>query len=390
MMNGTMTDKETDKPTARASDRRRLASAQRWVVKVGSSLVTNNGLGLDVEAIGHWADQLVGLQEDGRQLVLVSSGAVAEGVKRLGLSRRPREIHLQQAAAAVGQMGLVQAYQTSFMRHGVEAAQILLSHADLSDRTRYLNARSTLTTLLEMGVIPVVNENDTVATAELCFGDNDTLAALVANLINADVMVVLTDQDGLFDADPRHNPEARLISSGQAGDPVLQAMAGSGSSLGRGGMLTKLGAARLASRSGTDTVIANGRLPRVLQRLLAAEPLGTMLVSGNEPVTARKQWLAGQLRVSGELQLDAGAVRVLRESGSSLLAVGVAAVGGEFRRGEVVACIDEKGREIARGLVNYDAGEVRQLLGQSSERIEALLGYSGDEEIIHRDNLVLS
>lgn len=393
---GTMTDREAGQQAGQESgaaahqQRQRLTGAQRWVVKVGSSLVTNNGLGLDEEAIAHWADQLVALQKEGRQVVLVSSGAVAEGVKRLDLKQRPREIHLQQAAAAVGQMGLIEAYQSCFMRHGVHAAQILLSHADLSDRTRYLNARSTLTTLLDMGVVPVVNENDTVATAELCFGDNDTLAALVANLINADVMVVLTDQDGLFAADPRHNPDARLVSTAQAGDPALQAMAGAGSSIGRGGMLTKVGAARLASRSGTDTVIANGRLERVLARLAAAEPLGTLLSSGNEPVTARKQWLAGQLRVRGKLHLDSGAVKVLRESGRSLLAVGVTGVRGEFRRGEVVACVDAAGKEIARGLVNYDSGEVRQLQGQSSERIEEILGYSGDEEIIHRDNLILS
>ena len=385
-----MTDGEAGQEVAGGAQRQRLTKAQRWVVKVGSSLVTNNGLGLDEQAIGHWADQLVALQQEGRQVVLVSSGAVAEGMARLSMTRRPDVLHELQAVAAVGQMGLIQAYQSAFMRHGVHAAQILLSHADLSDRTRYLNARSTLTTLLDLGVIPVVNENDTVATAELCFGDNDTLAALVANLINADVMVVLTDQDGLFDADPRHNPEARLVSSGQAGDPAFQAMAGAGSSIGRGGMQTKVGAARLASRSGTDTVIANGRLERILARLAAAEPIGTLLSSGNEPVTARKQWLAGQLRVRGKLQLDAGAVTVLRESGRSLLAVGITGVRGDFRRGEVVACLDESGREVARGLVNYDASEVRQLQGQSSEHIADLLGYSGDEEIIHRDNLVLS
>lgn len=370
--------------------RTQLREAQRWVIKVGSSLVTNNGRGLDHEAISHWADQLVALQKQGKQLVLVSSGAVAEGVKRLELKRRPREIHLQQAAAAVGQMGLVQAYENCFQRHGVHAAQILLSHADLSDRTRYLNARSTLTTLLDMGVVPVVNENDTVATAELCFGDNDTLAALVANLINADVMVVLTDQDGLFTADPRHESKAELVHAAPAGEASLEAMAGAGSSLGRGGMQTKLSAAKLAARSGTDTIIANGRIEQVLARLAEAEELGTLLFAGNEPVTARKQWLAGQLGLQGSLQLDAGAVKVLRESGKSLLAVGIKAVKGDFRRGEVVACLDEKGKEIARGMVNYDAQEVGLLLGQSSARFEALLGYAGDEEIIHRDNLILA
>jgi glutamate 5-kinase len=376
--------------TRTKESRQQLSAARRWVVKVGSSLVTNNGLGLDRQAIAHWAHQLVALQQQGKQIVLVSSGAVAEGVSRLALQARPKQIHLQQAAAAVGQMGLVQAYESCFMEHGVHAAQILLSHADLSDRTRYLNARSTLTTLLEMGVLPVVNENDTVATAELCFGDNDTLAALVANLINADLMVVLTDQDGLFSADPRHNPDAKLVQAAAAGDSSLDGMAGTGSSLGRGGMQTKLSAAKLAARSGTDTVIANGRLDQILSRLGQGEQLGTLLYADSEPMTARKQWLAGQLSLQGSLQLDKGAVKVLRESGSSLLAVGIKAVRGQFTRGEVVACVDETGAEIGRGLVNYNVDEVRQLLGQSSAQIEEILGYAGDEEIIHRDNLILN
>ncbi len=375
---------------AELQGRESLRNAQRWVVKVGSSLVTDDGRGLDQQAISHWADQLVALQKEGKQVLLVSSGAVAEGVKRLGFKERPKQIHLQQAAAAAGQMGLVQAYESCFKRHDVHSAQILLTHDDLSNRTRYLNARSTLTTLLDMGVVPVVNENDTVATAELCFGDNDTLAALVANLVNADVMVILTDQDGLYDADPRKNQNARLVSTGRAGDKALQAMAGSGSSLGRGGMLTKLTAAKLAARSGTDTIIANGRIAEVLTRLATAEPLGTLLTAAAEPVAARKQWLAGQLSLQGALLLDDGAVRVLQESGKSLLAVGIQSVRGEFKRGDVVACLDKEGKEIARGLVNYDAREADILKGQSSEQIEKLLGYAGEEEMIHRDNLILS
>ena len=362
----------------------------RWVVKLGSSLVTNNGLGLDSEAIADWAQQLVWLQQSGIQLVLVSSGAVAEGVARLGLTARPRAIHQQQAAAAVGQMGLIQAYERCFMEQGVHAAQILLSHEDLSDRTRYLNARSTLSSLLALGTLPVVNENDTVATAELCFGDNDTLAGLVANLINADMMVILTDQDGLFSVDPRASDAAELIKSASADDPSLLTMAGQGSSLGKGGMQTKLSAARLAARSGTATVIANGRTPQVLMRLAANEPLGTRLHADCEPLAARKQWLAGQLTVAGKLQLDAGAVAVLQQSGRSLLAVGIQAVSGRFRRGEVVACTDAAGREIARGLVNYDSQEVAILRGHSSDRIEQLLGFVSEEEIIHRDNLILT
>jgi glutamate 5-kinase len=330
------------------------------------------------------------MQKTGIQLVLVSSGAVAEGVARLGLKTRPKQVHLQQAAAAVGQMGLVQAYESCFMRRGVHAAQILLSREDLSDRTGYLNARSTLTTLLDMGVVPVVNENDTVATAELCFGDNDTLAALVANLINADVMVVLTDQDGLYDADPRVTPGAKFIPQASVNDNRLTAMAGRGASLGRGGMLTKLSAARLAARSGTNTVIANGSEEQVLIRLLQGEALGTLLEADREPVTARKQWLAGQLSLKGKLTLDAGAVEVLQKSGKSLLAVGIQSVQGQFSRGDVVACVDGSGQEIARGLINYDVNEIEKLKGVSSDKIEQLLGYVGEEEVIHRDNMVIS
>jgi len=373
-----------------ADMRDNIKNAKRWVIKVGSSLVTNNGRGLDLVAIEQWASQLVAMQKQGIQVVLVSSGAVAEGVARLNLKKRPKEVHLQQAAAAVGQMGLVQAYESCFMRHGVHAAQILLTHADLSDRTRYLNARSTLTTLLKMATVPVINENDTVATAELCFGDNDTLAALVANLINADVMVLLTDQAGLYSADPRVNEDAKLIEVASANDSSLKAMAGKGTSLGRGGMATKVSAAKLAARSGTSTIIADGKLPQVLERLSQGEAIGTLLQADKEPVTARKQWLAGQLSVKGKLTLDAGAANVLQNSGKSLLAVGIKATEGRFSRGDVVACQDESGREIARGLVNYDADEVQQLQGQSSSRIEELLGYAGEVEIIHRDNLILS
>jgi len=370
--------------------RKTISQARRWVLKVGSSLVTNNGLGLDIDAIGRWAKEIALLRSQGHEIVLVSSGAVAEGVTRLGLASRPRHVHLQQAAAAVGQMGLVQAYESSFVKHGLHTAQILLSHEDLSDRRRYLNARSTLATLVELGVIPIVNENDTVATAELCFGDNDTLAALVANLINADVMVILTDQEGLYTADPRKDTAAELVQTASATDDTLLKLAGTGSSLGRGGMLTKLSAARLAARSGTDTIIANGRQTDVITRLTKGESIGTWLSAGQEPVAARKQWLAGQLGLRGKLELDAGAVKVLRDSGRSLLAVGICAVQGKFSRGEVVACVDSAGKEVARGLVNYDADEINKLKGQSSSQIETLLGYAGEEEVIHRDNLILN
>ena len=380
--------------------REKIAACRTWVVKIGSSLLTDAGLGngtslspgpgLDRKAIAGWAAQIARLREAGLKLVIVSSGAVAEGANRLGLGAMPRELRLQAAAAAVGQMGVIEAWESCFSKHGVRTAQILLSHEDLSNRTRYLNARSTLTSLLKLGAVPVINENDSVATEELCLGDNDSLAALVSNLINADVMVNLTDQDGLFSADPRKNERAMLIGNARAGDPALDRLAGAGGSLGRGGMITKLSAARLAARSGTHTIIANGREADLLPRLLEGAEIGTWLSAENEPVTARKQWLAGQLTLKGSLMLDAGAVRVLRSQGKSLLAVGITATEGSYRRGEVVACLDASGREIARGMVNYDSGEVAKLLGQDSSRIADLLGYAGEEEIIHRDNLVLA
>lgn len=361
----------------------------RWVIKIGSSLITADGKGLDRIAIADWVRQLVGLRENGIEVILVSSGAVAEGVARLGLKTRPREIHLQQAAAAVGQMGLVQAYETSFQQYDVQTAQVLLTHDDLSSRRRYLNARSTLSGLVDMRVVPVINENDTVATAELCFGDNDSLGALVANLLGADTLVILTDQQGLHEADPRTQPDAPLIKEAMAEDERLLVMAGGSGSLGRGGMLTKITAARLAARSGARTIIASGREQDVLLRLARGEAIGTCLLPEKQPMAARKQWLAGQLRVKGRLVLDDGAVDVLRASGRSLLPVGVTAVHGDFDRGEVVACVDSQGREVARGLVNYNSREAALLVGQSSRMIESILGYGGDAEMIHRDNLVV-
>ncbi|WP_339859478.1 glutamate 5-kinase [Pseudohongiella acticola] len=366
------------------------AGTRRWVVKIGSSLITNNGTGLDRDAIEKWVRQLVSLQQGGIEVVLVSSGAVAEGVKRLGLKKRPREIHLQQAAAAVGQMGLIQAYESCFQQYGVHTAQVLLTHDDLSNRRRYLNARSTLAGLVGMQVVPVINENDTVATAELCFGDNDTLGALVANLLGADTLIILTDQQGLHEADPRTQADAPLIAEAMAEDSRLLAMAGGSGSLGRGGMITKITAARLAARSGARTIIASGREPDVLVRLAQGESIGTRLLPEKQPMAARKQWLAGHLKAKGQLVIDAGAVTVLRESGRSLLPVGVAAVNGQFDRGEMVVCVDESGQEIARGLVNYDSREASQILRQSSRQIEGILGYVGDAEMIHRDNLVLT
>ena len=367
-----------------------LQNAKTLVIKVGSSLVTNQGRGLDVEAIARWAAQIARLRALGRQAILVSSGAIAEGMQRLGWTRRPHAMHELQAAAAVGQMGLAQCYESCFREHGLRTAQILLTHADLADRQRYLNARSTLRTLLELGVIPVINENDTVVTDEIRFGDNDTLAALVANLMEADALVILTDQDGLYEADPRKDPGAKLIQEREATDPGLEAMAGgTGSALARGGMLTKIRAAQRAARSGAHTAIASGHEPDVLLRLAQGERIGTLLTAGSVPLAARKQWLADRLAVAGRLQLDEGAIKALARDGKSLLPVGVSDVTGDFQRGAVVACVDPGGREVARGLVNYSAEETRRIMRRPSGEIEAILGYVDEPELIHRDNLVL-
>jgi len=367
-----------------------VSAARTLVIKVGSSLVTNEGRGLDVQAIARWAAQVADLQRNGKRCLLVSSGAIAAGMQRLGWARRPHAMHELQAAAAVGQMGLAQCYESCFREHGLATAQVLLTHADMADRERYLNARSTLRTLLALGVIPVINENDTVVTDEIRFGDNDTLGALVTNLVEADVLVILTDQEGLFDADPRRHRDAKLLAEGLAGDPRLEEIAGgAGSQIGLGGMITKVQAAKRAARSGAHTVIASGRAPDVLRRLAQGERLGTLLVAQTEPLAARKQWVADQLNVAGRLQLDAGAVQAVAQNGKSLLPIGVTEVRGEFQRGDVVACEDAEGREIARGLVNYTAAESRVIMRHASSEIEALLGYVDEPELIHRDNLVL-
>ncbi|MEH6468685.1 MAG: glutamate 5-kinase [Porticoccus sp.] len=372
------------------NDRNIVKNAKRWVIKIGSALLTADGRGLDREGISAWVEQVAALLDQNIEVVMVSSGAVAEGMSRLGWGKRPSSIHELQAAAAVGQMGLVQAYEFQFQQFDRHTAQVLLDHDDLSNRERYLNARNTLQTLIELGVVPIINENDTVATDQIRFGDNDTLAAMVANLIDADLLVILTDQDGLFDADPRSNSRAQLISQGKAGDPALDALAGgSVGGLGRGGMITKLTAARLAARSGANTVIVGGRADNVLTCLANGDTLGTLLVAEQEPIAARKQWLAGSLQVRGSLTLDSGAVRVLKEQGKSLLPVGVKSVVGDFHRGDLVRCVDESGCDVARGLANYNASESRQIIGKSSHLITEILGYCDDEELIHRDNLVL-
>jgi len=367
-----------------------VADASRLVVKIGSSLVTDDGRGIDHVSVARWAAQIARLTQAGRSVVLVSSGAIAEGMQRLGWTTRPRAIHDLQAAAAVGQMGLVQAYETAFAQYGLHTAQVLLTHEDLSDRRRYLNARTTLTTLLGLRVIPIINENDTVTTDEIRFGDNDTLGALVTNLIDADVLVLLTDQQGLYTADPRTHPTATIVATARAGDPALDVMAGgAGSAIGRGGMLTKVQAAKRAARSGASTIIACGRETDVLTRLANGEALGTLLIAEPSALGARKQWLADHVRLAGRLTLDAGAVRALTQDGKSLLPVGVIAVSGSFGRGELVGCFAPDGREIARGLVNYGAQEAARIVRRPSSEIEAELGYVDEPELIHRDNLVL-
>jgi glutamate 5-kinase len=368
-----------------------LHAARRIVVKVGSSLVTNEGRGLDEAAIGEWCRQISMLVREGREIIMVSSGAIAEGMKRLGWSSRPHEIHELQAAAAVGQMGLAQMYETRLRAHGLGSAQVLLTHADLADRERYLNARSTLLTLLKLGVVPVINENDTVVNDEIKFGDNDTLGALEANLIEADALIILTDQKGLYTADPRKDPSAQFVHEGQAGDPALEAMAGgAGSSLGRGGMITKILAAKRAAGSGASTVIAWGREPDALLRLAQGESIGTLLVAQTAKNQARKQWMADHLQLRGAVVVDAGAARKLLEEGKSLLPIGMTAVEGEFSRGDVIAVRDEHGAEIARGLANYASSEARLLCRKPSAEFEKLLGYAAEPEMLHRDNLVLA
>ena len=367
-----------------------LSQARRIVVKVGSSLVTNEGRGLDEAAIGQWCEQLAALVKDGREVVMVSSGAIAEGMKRLGWATRPKAIHELQAAAAVGQMGLVQMYESKLREQGLRSAQVLLTHADLADRERYLNARSTLLTLLSHQVIPVINENDTVVNDEIKFGDNDTLGALVANLVEADAYVILTDQKGLYTADPRKDPAAQFVHTAKAGDPLLEKMAGgAGSSIGKGGMITKILAAKRAAGSGASTVIAWGREPNALPRLMQGEAIGTLLVAQTAKQQARKQWMADHLQLAGSVAVDEGAAQRVRGGKVSLLPVGMTAVQGEFSRGDVIAIVDAQGAEIARGLANYAAFEARLICRKASSEFDALLGYTGEAEMVHKDNMVL-
>ena len=368
-----------------------LRDARRIVVKVGSSLVTNEGRGLDEQAIGEWCRQLSVLVCDGREVIMVSSGAIAEGMKRLGWTTRPQELHELQAAAAVGQMGLAQMYETKLRENGLGSAQVLLTHADLADRERYLNARSTLLTLLTHGVLPVINENDTVVNDEIKFGDNDTLGALVANLVEADALIILTDQKGLYTADPRRDPTATFVHEASAGDAKLEEMAGgAGSSIGKGGMITKILAAKRAAGSGASTVIAWGREPDALVRLTQGEAIGTLLVAQTQKQQARNQWMADHLQLRGSVTVDEGAVSKLKGEGSSLLPIGMTGVVGDFSRGEVIAILDGQGQEVARGLANYAAAEARLLCRKPSGQMAELLGYAAEPEMVHRDNLVLS
>ncbi len=369
-----------------------VKNSSRLVIKIGSSLLTNDGQGLDRNAISQWVEQMVRLnKETNKTLLLVSSGAVAQGMKRLGLTERPRELPLLQAAAAVGQMGLAQMWESCFSEHGLTTAQVLLTHEDFADRTRYLNARSTLLTLIDMNVIPIINENDTVATDEIRLGDNDTLGALVAGLVDAEGLIILTDQTGLFNKDPRHNPDAILIHEATAGDSTLESMAGgAGSSLGKGGMLTKVLAAKRAATRGAHTAIVSGRESNVLYRLAQGELIGTQLIANTQKLNAKQHWLASQLQVKGQLVLDEGAVLAVVKEGKSVLPIGVKSLRGHFNRGELVACLNQQNQEIARGLINYNSQETQLILGKTSDQIESTLGFVSDEELIHRDNLVCS
>jgi len=367
-----------------------FSNAKRIVVKIGSSLLTSGGLGLDKPAIAAWVEQMAQVSLQDKDIILVSSGSVAEGISRLGLKKRPTTLHELQAAASVGQMGLVRTFEDNFQKYDLHSAQVLLTHEDLSNRQRYLNARSTLLTLLGFGVVPVINENDAVATEEIRFGDNDTLAALVANLVEADLLIILTDQAGLLDSDPGINPDAKLISSASVNDPILDEVAGeSRSGLGRGGMYTKIRAARLAARSGAATVIVSGAESDVISKVISGQTLGTYLEPNIAPLAARKQWLAGQLQLKGSLTLDNGAVNSLKNAGKSLLSVGVCSLTGEFQRGDLVSCLTKNGEEIARGLINYGSNDSQKILGKTSSEFEDLLGYADDDELIHRDNLVI-
>ena len=370
-------------------ERQKIKNTRRWVVKIGSALLTNNGCGLKHELLDNWVNQIAELNKQGIEIVLVSSGAVAEGVSRLGWKQRPNVVHELQAAAAVGQMGLIQAYEVCFQKYNKHTAQILLTHDDVANRARYLNARTSLITLLKLGVIPIVNENDSVATDEIRFGDNDTLAGLVANLIEAELLVLLTDQNGLYDADPRNNSSAKLIEQAEANDKSLEAVAGEGGSLGRGGMRTKLKAAVVAMKSGTQTVIASGNKESILLKIANGDNIGTLLTTKQETLQAKKQWLANQAYLKGQVMLDDGAVAALKKNGKSLLPVGIKTVEGEFKRGEIIACVDQSGNEIARGLTNYDSVQTKLILGKSSKEIQGILGTIDEDELIHRDNLIL-
>ncbi|KAF3976979.1 MAG: glutamate 5-kinase [Methylococcales symbiont of Iophon sp. n. MRB-2018] len=367
-----------------------FSSVRRIVIKIGSSLLTAGGQGLNKVAIADWVRQMSALRLQGKDIVLVSSGSVAEGIVRLGLKQRPNTLHELQAAASVGQMGLIQTFEGSFQKHNIHSAQILLTHDDLSDRQRYLNARSTLLTLLDYGVVPVINENDTVATEGIRFGDNDILAALAANLVEAELLIMLTDQIGLFDTDPSVNPSAQLISNASVNNSLLDEVAEeSKSGLGCGGMYTKVRAARLAARSGTATVIVSGDIENVIAQIVSGQDLGTFLIPDMAPLAARKQWLAGQLKIKGQLVLDDGAVNSLTNAGKSLLSVGVKSVKGQFKRGDLISCVSMQGVEIARGLVNYSSVDAIKIAGKTSVKFESILGYADDAELIHRDNLVL-
>ncbi len=368
---------------------RQLKACKRIVVKIGSSLLTANGQGLDLEAISHWAKQIVDLHHAGHEMILVTSGAVAEGMVRMKLPHRPTDLPSLQACAAIGQMGLIQTWSSVLDRHHIKTAQVLLTHDDLTDRRRYLNSCDALQQLIDWHVIPVINENDTVSTDEIRFGDNDTLAAMVAGQVHADLLIILTDQQGMFDADPRSNPEAKLLSTVRALDETLFEMAGGSGTLGTGGMLTKVRAARLAAKSGCPTLIASGESDRVLARLMAGELLGTLFITDDDRMTAHQQWLAAHLQTAGRLVIDDGAVNAIKTQHRSLLPVGVKAIEGHFDRGDVVECVDRQGKRIAVGRVNFSSRSAELVKGLASDKVYQVLGEARSLEMIHRNHMAI-
>jgi len=365
---------------------------KRWVIKIGSSLVTKSSTGLNIKNIKDWAGQINELIDQNINVIIVSSGAIAEGMNRLNLVKRPSSSSRLQALAATGQMGLIQAYEVAFKKYNILTAQMLLTHEDLSNRARYLNAKNTLNNLMQYNIIPIINENDTVSTDEIKFGDNDTLASLVANLSGAEKLIILTDQDGLYTNDPRKVKDSKLIKSISVLDKKLNKYAGpSNNILGRGGMITKISAAKKAAKSNTQTIIANGIKKNILINILNNQDyIGTTIYNKNLAINSKKQWIANSLKIKGKIIVDAGAKKVIKQSGKSLLPVGIKSISGEFKKGDLLAICSSNNIEIATGLTNYGSNELAKIIGMSTARIKKEFGIIDSEVVIHRDNMILS